>query len=112
MVANQASNAARTPGLDAANRWDTTQFSQQPAKTHSLTGTTRNAWKPRCSWAGTETDPGGIAPACWPGENFGSPQRIETDSACVSRLDSGQLNAVCLRKHVTSWPHRGRNLRI
>jgi hypothetical protein len=27
--------------------------------------------------------------------NFGSPQRIETGSACVSRLDSGQLNLVC-----------------
>jgi hypothetical protein len=34
MVANQASNTARTPGLDAANRRDITQFSQQPAKTH------------------------------------------------------------------------------
>jgi hypothetical protein len=70
--------------VDAASRWDTIQFSQQPAKTHSLTGTTRNAWKPRCSWAGTETDPGGIAPACWLGGNFGSPQRIETGSAGVS----------------------------
>jgi hypothetical protein len=29
-------------------------------------------------------DPGGIALACWPGENFGSPQRIETGSAGVS----------------------------
>jgi len=79
-VAKQASNAARTPGLDAANRPDTTQFSRQPAKTHSLTGTTHNAWKPRCSWAGTETDPGGIATACLMGGNFGSPQRIETGS--------------------------------
>lgn len=29
------------------------------------------------------------------GGNFGSPQRIETGSACVSRLDSGQLNLGC-----------------
>ena len=36
-------------------------------------------------------DPGGIATACWLGGNFGSPQRIETGSACVSRLNSGQL---------------------
>ncbi len=43
MVANQASDTARTLGLDAANRRVITQFSQQPAKTHSLTGTTRNA---------------------------------------------------------------------
>ena len=95
MVANQASDAARTLGLDAANRRDITQFSQQPAKTHSPTGTTRNAWKPKCSWAGTNNDPGGIAPACWLGGNFGSPHRIETGSACVSRLDSGQLNRGC-----------------
>jgi hypothetical protein len=43
MVANRASDAARTLGLDAANRRDTTQSSRQPAKTHSLTGTTCNA---------------------------------------------------------------------
>jgi hypothetical protein len=100
MVANQASDAARTLGLDAANRRDITQFSQQPAKTHSLTGTTCNARKPKCSWAGTDNDPGGIAPACWLGGNSGSPQRIETGSACVSRRDSGQLTAtvICLRK--------------
>ena len=94
MVANQASNAARTPGLDAANRRGITQFSQQRAKTHSPTGTTRNAWKPKCSWAGTDNDPGGIAPACWLGGNFGSPQKIETGSALESRLNSGQLNHV------------------
>jgi len=95
MVANQASNAARILGLDAANRRAITQFSRQPAKTHSLTGTTRNAWKPKCSWAGTDNDPGGIAPACWLGGNFGSPHRIETGSAFESRLNSGQLNLVC-----------------
>jgi hypothetical protein len=43
MVANQASDAARTLGSDAANRRVITQFSQQPAKIHSLTGTTGNA---------------------------------------------------------------------
>ena len=75
MVANQASNAAKTPGLDAANRRGITQFSRQRAKTHSPTGTTRNAWKPKCSWAGTDNDPGGIAPACWLGGNFGSPHK-------------------------------------
>ena len=94
MVANQASNAARTPGLDAANRRGITQFSRQRAKTHSPTGTTRNAWKPKCSWAGTDNDPGGIAPACWLGGNFGSPHKIETGSALESRLNSGQLNHV------------------
>src|SRR5664279_1808608 len=92
MVANQALDTARTPGLVAANRRGTTQFSRQPAKTHSPTGTTCNARKPKCSWAGTDNDPGGIAPACWLAGNFGSPQRIETGSACVSRRDSGQLN--------------------
>ena len=70
------------------------QFSQQRAKTHSPTGTTRNAWKPKCSWAGTDNDPGGIAPACWLGGNFGSPHKIETGSALESRLNSGQLNRV------------------
>ena len=94
MVASQASDAARTLGLDAANRRGITQFSQQRAKTHSPTGTTRNAWKPKCSWAGTDNDPGGIAPACWLGGNFGSPHRIETGSALESRLNSGQLNHV------------------
>ena len=44
---------------------------------------------------GPTTSSGGIAPACWLGGNFGSPQRIETGSACVSRLNSGQLNPVC-----------------
>jgi hypothetical protein len=43
MAANQASDTARTLGLDAANRRGTTQFSRQPAKTHSPTGTTYNA---------------------------------------------------------------------
>ena len=80
--------------MDAANRRGITQFSQQRAKTHSPTGTTRNAWKPKCSWAGTDNDPGGIAPACWLGGNFGSPHRIETGSALESRLNSGQLNHV------------------
>jgi hypothetical protein len=57
MVANQASDAARTLGLDAVNRPDGIQFSQQPAKTRSRTGTTRNAWKPNVlGW--DETDPG------------------------------------------------------
>ena len=60
----QASRVARTLGLDAVNWRDTTQFSRQPARTHSLTGTTLNAWKPKCSRAGTETDRGGTAPAC------------------------------------------------
>src|SRR5437764_13180195 len=88
MVANQASDTARILGSDAANLRDTSRFSRQPAKTHSLTGTTCNALKPNCSWAGTDNDPGGIATACWLGENFGSPQRIETGSECVSRRDS------------------------
>ena len=48
----------------------------------------------KMSWAGTDNDPGGIAPACWLGENFGSPHRIETGSALESRLNSGQLNHV------------------
>src|SRR3954451_16335767 len=92
MVANQASDTARTLGLDAANRRDITQFSQQPAKTHSPTGTTCNARKPKCSWDGTDNEPGGIAPACWLEENSGSPQRIETGSARGSRRGSGRLN--------------------
>ena len=87
MVANQASDTARTLGLDAANRRGITQFSQQRAKTHSPTGTTCNARKPKCSWAGTDNDPGGTAPACWLGENFGSPQKIDTGSALKSRLN-------------------------
>src|SRR5262249_51725521 len=95
MVANQASDAARTPGLDAANRRGINQSFRQTAKKRSLTGATCNGSKPKCSWAGTGNDPGGIAPACWLGGNFGSPQRIETGSACVSRLDSGQLDPVC-----------------
>jgi hypothetical protein len=81
MVASPASHAARTPGSDAVNPWDIIRFSQGPAKTRSLTETTCNALKPKCSWAGTETDRGGTAPACWLGENFGSPPRIETGSA-------------------------------
>ena len=84
---NQASDTARTLGLDAANRRGITQFSQQRAKTHSPTGTTCNARKPKCSWAGTDNDPGGTAPACWLGENFGSPQKIDTGSALKSRLN-------------------------
>ena len=87
MVANQASDTARTLGLDAANWRGITQFSQQRAKTHSPTGTTCNARKPKCSWAGTDNDPGGTAPACWLGENFGSPQKIDTGSALESRLN-------------------------
>src|SRR6476620_4362103 len=92
MVVNQASHAARTLGSDAANRWDTTQFSRQPAKTHSLTGTTCNASRPRCSWAGTEIDPGGTAPACSMEENFGSPQRIETGSAVRTETAFGRTS--------------------
>ena len=61
----QASRAARTLGLDASESVRLLlSFLRNLQKTHSRTGTTRNAWKPRCSWAGTETDPGGTAPAC------------------------------------------------
>jgi hypothetical protein len=48
------------------------------------TETTCNARKPKCSWAGTDNDPGGIAPACWLEGNFASPQKIETGSALES----------------------------
>src|SRR2546429_4089418 len=47
--------------------------------------------------------------------NFGSPQRIETGSACVPRLNSGQLNPVChlssemLVGYVTRCARRGRH---
>jgi hypothetical protein len=78
MVANQASDTARTPGSDAANRLGGTRFSRQPAKTRSPTRTTCNAWKPKCLQAGNANEPGGDAPACWPGANSGSPHKIET----------------------------------
>jgi hypothetical protein len=78
MVANRASDTARTPGSDAANRLGGTRFSRQPAKTRSLTRTTCNAWKPKCLQAGNANEPGGDAPACWPGANSGSPHKIET----------------------------------
>jgi hypothetical protein len=114
MVANQASNAARTPGLDAANRRDITQFSRQRAKTHSPTRATWIAGKPKCSWAGTDNEPGGIAPACRLGGNFGSPQPIDGGSALESRLNSGQLNRVSFvfgqpdRNVVTALQYRSR----
>jgi hypothetical protein len=78
--------------LSAANRRDITQFSQQRAKTHSPTRATWIAGKPKCSWAGTDNEPGGIAPACRLGGNFGSPQPIDGGSARESRLNSRQLN--------------------
>src|SRR5581483_686108 len=87
MVANRASDTARTLGSDAANRLGGTRFSRQPAKIRSPTGITCNAWKPKCSWAGNANEPGGDAPACWLAGNFGSPRRIGTGTR-----DSGQLN--------------------
>jgi len=63
-----------------------TQFSQQPAKTHSLTGNYAQCvetkmflgWDRQRSWW--------YCTGMLAGGNFGSPQRIETGSARVSRL--------------------------
>ena len=81
VAAKRAAKPARKPGLDVASRRGISQPSQQPARTRSPTRATRGAWAPKCSRAGIEIDPGGIAPACPPAASSRSPNSSDQDAS-------------------------------
>ena len=94
-VVNQAGNTARSPGLGAASRRGITRFSRQRAKTRSPTRATSSADKPRCSWAGTDNAPGGIATACRSEGNSGLPQPINGGQGSRSPRPKSRARRAC-----------------
>ena len=88
-----APNLGTPLGLGVARREGKSQLSRQRAETHSPTRTTGGAWTPKCSRAGIEIEPGGIAPACPPAASSRSPNSSDQDASPYSRRLSAPVEA-------------------
>ena len=84
----------KDPWVGCRNCGGITRFSRQREQTHSPTGMTGNAWKPKFSWAGTDT----ILVVLHRHAEWGKFRVTAQDrnrSAFNLRLNSGHLNLVC-----------------